>query len=65
MGQTTLTIDLETTMQKEPVYRALFKDPLKYRWLMFCIAAMIYLSKFKDPSDTFRSLLEQSKNRIR
>jgi len=29
-------------MQKEPVYRALFKDPLKYRWLMFCIAAVIY-----------------------
>lgn len=30
----------------------------------YIIAAMIFLSKFKNPADTFRGLLEKSKNRI-
>jgi len=31
----------------------------------YIIAAMIFLSKFKDPADTFQSLVDQGKNRIR
>ena len=30
----------------------------------YIIASMIFLSKFKNPADTFRGLLEKSKNRI-
>ncbi|MCP4757780.1 MAG: MFS transporter [Proteobacteria bacterium] len=29
-------------MRKEPIYRAVLKDPLKYRWLIFTVAGLVY-----------------------
>ncbi len=43
---------------REPLYKEASYKP-------YIIAAMIFLSKFKDPSDTLRSVLEQGSARIR
>jgi knotted carbamoyltransferase YgeW len=43
---------------REPLYKEASYKP-------YIIAAMIFLSKFKDPSDTLRTVLEQGNARIR